>query len=143
VDIRRIASLMLASTLSASLCVASAGPVVAARPGKSASLDAAFTVRDGRCYLTETATWTGYQVNHIRFLGYVEGHSGMDYGLFDTQGYPKGESHASGSMTSTAFAAARPGEGWYGYALFRSNGGARLAEVTTAIVYAPADCLYP
>ena len=142
-DIRRLASLALASTLAVSLCVAGAGPTAAARPTRSASLEATFIVKDGRCYLTETASWTGYQVNRIRFLGYVEGHSGMDYGLFDTQGYPKGESHASGSMTSTAFAAARPGEGWYGYALLRTNGGGRLAEVWSPVVYAPAECLYP
>lgn len=142
-NVHRIASLALSSCLVASVCLAGAGPALAARPPKTATLALTFTVTDGRCYPTETATWAGYQVNRIRFIGYVEGRSGSDYAWFDTKTYPKGETYTSGTMISTAFVAARPGEGWYGYAIFRSNGGSHLAEVYTPVIYAPADCLYP
>lgn len=135
-----LASLALASCLVASVA---AGPVAAARPPKTASVDLAFTIADGHCYAVMTASWSGYQVNRIRFLGYLEGRSGNDAAWLDTKSYPQGESHSSGSMTSTSFLAARPGEGWYAYAILRSNGGARLAEVQSPVVHAPADCLYP
>lgn len=115
----------------------------AARPARQASLTTGFTRVGDRCYPELVATWSGYQVNHIRFVGYREGRSGNDADWLDTRTFPKSASSASGSFTSTVTVAARPGEGWYGYAIFRSTGGARLAEAWSSVVYAPADCLYP
>lgn len=140
----RIAALGLAACLLTSLSLAGAVPATAAvKAARSASVTMTFTIVDGHCYPTETATWSGYQVNHIRFLGYLEGNSGNDATWLDTGTYPHGQSASSGSMTSLSWMTARPGEGWYAYALFRSNGGARLAEAWSPVVHAPADCLYP
>jgi hypothetical protein len=143
VDRQRIAPLVLGTALVVSLSLVAAGPAAAAKPQRSATVTMSFTVVDGRCYPTETATWSGYQVNRVRFLGYREGRSGDDVAWLDTKSYPQGVSEPSGTMISVATIAARPGEGWYAYAIFRSNGGARLAEVQSPVVYAPADCLYP
>jgi hypothetical protein len=143
VDTRRIARLAIVAGLIASLSLAGAGPVAGAKPAKTATVSMSFTVTDGRCHPTETATWSGYQVNHVRFLGYLEGRSGNDATWLDTKSFPQGVSETSGTMTSTSWMVARPGEGWYAYALFRSNGGARLAEAWSPVVHAPAECLYP
>jgi hypothetical protein len=137
----RLTALALSACLATT--VISAGPAAAARSSKTASVDLAYTITDGRCYPTMTATWSGYQVNRVRFIGYREGHSGDDAAWLDTKSYPGSRSQSSGSMTSTVTIAAPAGEGWYAYAILRSNGGARLAEVWSTVVYAPAECLYP
>jgi hypothetical protein len=138
---RRVMTSLVLAFLLASISLAA--PASAARPPKTAAVDLAFTMTDGHCYAVMTASWSGYQVNRVRFLGYLEGRSGDDATWLDTKSYPKGESHSTGSFTSTSFLAARPGEGWYAYAIIRSSGGARLAEVSSPVVYAPAECLYP
>jgi hypothetical protein len=111
---------------------------------KVATASVGFTIGgDGRCYAVSTATWSGYQVNRVRHIFYREGHSGEDDAWFSTTVLPNGTSKNSGTMTSTAGVAVAPGEGWYVHDLFRSNGGAILAEATSTIQYAPADCPAP
>lgn len=112
---------------------------------KLATASVSFTAGvDGRCYAVSTATWSGYQVNRVRHIFYREGHFGEDDAWFNTTGLPNGISKNSGTMTSPpAGVAAAPGEGWYVRDLFRSNGGAILAEATSAVQYAPADCPLP
>jgi hypothetical protein len=46
-------------------------------------------------------------------------------------------------MTSEAGIGAAPAEGWYVHVLFRSNGGAILADATSPVVAAPTSCVYP
>jgi len=108
---------------------------------KVATASVSFTVgADGRCHAVSTATWTGYRVNRVRHIFYRDGHSGEDYAWFSTTGLPKGTANNSGTMTSASGVAAAPGEGWYVRDLFRSNGGAILAEANSPVEYAPADC---
>jgi hypothetical protein len=123
--------------------LAIANPVVAGAI-KSASVTTTFMVgADGRCYPVSTANWTGYQVNRIRHIFYRAGHSDQDYAWFSTTGFSNGESHNSGTMTSMAGVAAAPGEGWYVDVLFRSNGGAILAQATSIVADAPTTCSIP
>ena len=136
-------SIRCAMALAALLALASTGTAGAA-PTKSATARTSFTVgSDGRCYAVSTATWSGYQVNRVRHIFYLEGHSGEDAAWLSTTVLPNGVSKNSGSMTSVSGVAAAPGEGWYVHDLFRSNGGAILAEATSAVAHAPADCPLP
>jgi len=118
--------------------------VASAASTKVATASVSFTVGgDGRCYAVSTATWTGYQVNRVRHIFYREGHTDQDYAWFSTTVLPNGTSKNSGTMTSVASVGAAAGEGWYVRDLFRSNGGAILAEATSTVQYAPADCPAP
>lgn len=125
------------------LALASAG-VAGAASTKLATASVTFAVgADGRCYAVSTAAWTGYQVNRVRHIFYREGHVDQDYAWFSTTVLPNGTSKNSGSMISLSGVAAAPGEGWYTHDLFRSNGGAILAEATSPVEYAPTDCVAP
>ena len=134
---------VLSAGLAVALALAGSG-IVGAASTKLATAGTSFMVGiDGRCYPVSTAAWSGYQVNRVRHIFYREGHVDQDYAWFSTTGFPNGTSHNSGEMTSMAGVAAAPGEGWYTHDLFRSNGGAILAEATSTIQYAPATCPLP
>ena len=108
---------------------------------KSASVAIGYTVgTDGNCYVTDTASWTGYQVNRVRHVFYRRTASGSVWESFTTTGYPKGESHASGSFTSQSTVPVYAGESWYVHAIFRSNGGAHLAEADSPDLVLPSTC---
>lgn len=123
--------------------VAGPQPAAAGKAPSQATVTLVFVRTDGWCAPVITASWSGYRVNHVRFLAYLEGRSGDDVAWLDTKGFPHSESATSGSFTSAPPLVARPDEGWYAYALFRSNGGARLAEAWSPVVHAPADCRVP
>ncbi len=108
---------------------------------KSASVAISYVVgSDGNCYPVSTASWTGYQVNRVRHIFYRRTAVGDVWESFTTTVYPRGESHSSGTMTSTSPAPFYGGETWYVHALFRSNGGAILAEASSPDLIAPASC---
>jgi hypothetical protein len=116
----------------------------AAAPRKSATVTLDFVrSADLHCYAHVTATWSGYQVNRIRPIYYIEGRP--DAVFFNTIALPGNTTQNSGSLESTAatWIPAGPSEAWYVEVLFRSNGGARLADVWSPVVHAPADCTYP
>ena len=128
----------------ACLLVLSSVGIAGAVSAKVATATTTFSVgADGRCYAVSSATWSGYQVNRVRHIFYRTGHVDQDYAWFSTTVLPNGTSKSSGSMTSTSGIGAAPGEGWYTHDLFRSNGGAILAEATSAVAYAPLDCPIP
>lgn len=132
----RIFVLLAAAVLGLALAGPAAGGAT-----RSATVTATFaTGTDGHCYPVSVASWTGYQVNRVRHVFYREGHSGEDAAWFTTTGFPRGVSQSSGTMTSMAGVAVVAGEGWYVRALFRSNGGAILAEATSGVAYAPTVC---
>jgi hypothetical protein len=108
---------------------------------KSASVTIGSTVGpDGNCYVTDTATWTGYQVNRVRHVFYRRTGSGDLWESFTTTGYPQGVSYASGSFASQSTVPAYAGETWYVHAIFRSNGGAHLAEADSPNLVVPTSC---
>ena len=108
---------------------------------KSASVAIGYTVgTDGNCYVTDTASWTGYQVNRVRHVFYRRTASGSVWESFTTTGYPQGESHASGSFTSQSTVPGYAGETWYVHAIFRSNGGAHLVEADSPDLVLPSTC---
>ena len=108
---------------------------------KSASVAIGYTVgTDGNCYVTDTASWSGYQVNRVRHVFNRRTASGSVWESFTTTGYPQGESHASGSFTSQSTVPAYAGETWYVHAIFRSNGGAHFVEADSPDVVLPGAC---
>ena len=108
---------------------------------KSASVAIGYTVgTDGNCYVTDTASWTGYQVNRVRHVFNRRTASGSVWESFTTTGYPQGESHPSGSFPSQSTVPGYAGETWFVHAIFRSNGGAHLAEADSLDLVLPASC---
>ena len=108
---------------------------------KSASVAIDFVVgADGNCFPVSTATWQGYQVNRVRHIFSLRRAVGDAWQSFTTTSYPQGESHSSGMMTSTSPVPFYAGETWYVHALFRSNGGAVLAEASSPDLVVPASC---
>ena len=110
---------------------------------KAATATTTFTRGDGGlCYAVSTASWTGYQVNRVRHIfKFADDPEG--YATFTTTAFDKG-SQASGTQVSVSNRPVRlPGEGWFVHAIFRSNGGAHLAEAVSPVAYAPADCPIP
>jgi len=113
----------------------------AAGPTKSASVAIDYTAgADGNCYVTDTASWTGYRVNRVRHIFYRRTASGSVWDSFTTTGYPQGESHTSGSFASQSTVPAYAGETWYVHAIFRSNGGAHLTEADSPDLLLPNTC---
>ena len=108
---------------------------------KSASVTVGSTVgTDGNCYVTDTASWTGYQVNRVRHVFYRRTPLGSVWDSFTTTGYPQGESHTSGSFASQSTVPGYAGETWYVHAIFRSNGGAHLVEVDSPDLVLASTC---
>ena len=108
---------------------------------KSASVTAGHTVGvDANCHVTDTASWSGYQVNRVRHIFNRRTVSGTVWESFTTTGYPQGETHASGSFTSQSTVPAYAGETWYVHAIFRSNGGGHLVEADSSDLVIPAPC---
>jgi hypothetical protein len=98
---------------------------------------------EGRCQPTATVTWSGYRVHHVRVIYYLEGHSGEDAAWLNTPQFPDDRAQGSGSLTSVANLPAPAGSGWWAYAILRSVGGARLAEISSPVAHAPEGCLLP
>lgn len=111
---------------------------------KSASVSIGYEVINGSCFLSQTATWSGYRVNRVRHIWYLSGKSGpYDYYAFSTSSYPAGESHPSGSFSwvlGIPDLAVYGGESYYARALFRSNGGAILADASSGDFIIPSEC---
>jgi hypothetical protein len=123
--------ILLVGVLAATLALPLAPPSLGGAT-KSASVAIGLAVgADGNCYPVSTATWQGYQVNRVRHIFYLRTAAGDVWQSFTTTGYPQGESHTSGTMTSTSPVPFYRGETWYVHALFRSNGGAILAEASS------------
>lgn len=119
-----------------------AGPV-GAGSSKSADVRLDFLQTTDGCQPSATVTWSGYRVHHVRVIYYLEGHGGEDAAWLNTPQFPDDRARSSGSLTSLAGVAAAPGSGWWAYAILRSVGGARLAEVASPVAYAPDDCPAP
>jgi hypothetical protein len=135
----RLARMLLLVAIATSLIV---GPVEAGS-SRSATVRVAFQQDPGPCRPTATVSWSGYQVHHVRVIYYREGHSGDDAAWFNTPQFADDRARSSGTLTSVANVAAPPGSGWWVYAILRSVGGARLAEVASPVTYAPASCPAP
>lgn len=131
--------ILLVGALAAALALPLAQPSFAGAT-KSASVAIDFVVdADGNCYPVSAATWQGYQVNRVRHIFYLRTAAGDASQSFTTTSYPQGESHSSGMMTSTSPVPFYAGERWYIHALFRSNGGAVLAEASSPDLVVPAS----
>jgi hypothetical protein len=110
---------------------------------RSAAVRLSFLQATDRCQPTATVTWTGYRVHHVRVIYYREGHSGDEAAWFNTPQFADDRARSSGTLTSVADVAAPPGSGWWVHAILRSVGGARLAEVSSPVAYAPNSCPFP
>ena len=137
--IERLARTLLVACV---IVVMATGPAQAAA-SKSAEVRLGFLQLEGRCQPTVTVTWSGYRVHHVRVIYYLEGHSGEDAAWFNTPQFPDDRARSSGSLTSVTNVTAPAGSGWWAYAILRSVGGARLAEVFSPVAYAPGDCPVP
>ena len=134
--------LSLAVALAAVLAMSVTTPMAATRERSATVTIALVTGADGACYLSQTASWEGYRVNRVRHIWYEVGQSGpYDYFGFTTSSYPNGESHSSGSFTSGyVYQRVYADERYYAHALFRSNGGAILAEAVSAPLTVSGTC---